>query len=96
MRLLLFLLFAAFCSAFTVTDILNPENAAERQNDVEDQFLPVFLITFIGALLVNILTLDTDIQPPDTIQEEKVQGLSSLACLWVVSHTYFQIFSQVF
>ena len=67
MRLLFFLLSAAFCSAFTVTDIHNPENAAERQNDEEDQILPVFLITFVGALLVNILTLDTD------IQEEKVQ-----------------------
>ena len=52
-----------------VTDLLNPENAAERQNDVEDQILPVFLITFFGALLVNILTLDTD------IQKEKVQGI---------------------
>ena len=70
MRLCFLFLFTAVCSAFTVTDLLNPENAAERQNDVEDQILPVFLITFIGALLVNILTLDdTD------IQEEKVQGI---------------------
>ena len=70
MRLCFFLLFTAVCSAFTVTDLLNPENAVERQNDVEDQILPVFLITFFGALLVNILTLDTD------IQKENVQGIS--------------------
>ena len=92
MRLLVFLVSPAFCSAFTVTDILNPETAAERQSDVEDQILPVFLITFIGALLVNILTLDTDIQPttqPPDIQEEKVQGIfilimpsSCLICLF--------------
>ena len=70
MRLCFLLLFTAVCSAFTVTDLLNPENASERQNEVEDQILPVFLITFFGALLVNILTLDTD------IQKEKVQGIS--------------------
>ena len=76
MRLLLFLRFAAFCSAFALSDLLNPENAAERQNDEdEDQILPVFLITFIGALLVNILKLDKD------IQEKKVQGILSLSCL---------------
>ena len=79
MRLCFFLLFTAVCSAFTLTDLLNPENAAERQNDVEDQILPVFLITFFGALLVNILTLDTDILPTiqlPEIQEEKVKGIS--------------------
>ena len=79
MRFLLFLLSSAVCCAFTVTDLLNPENAAERQSDVEDQILPVFLITLLAALSVNILTLDTDIQPmiqpqPPDIQEEKVQG----------------------
>ena len=85
MRLLPFLLFAAFCSAFTVTDLLTPENAAERQSDVDDQILPVFLTTFIGAVFINILTLDTDMQP--TIQEEeKVQDISSIMpLLWVVS-----------
>ena len=74
---MLLLPFAAFCSAFTVTDLLNPKNVAERQNDEDDnQILPVFLITFIGALLVNILKLDKD------IQEKKVQGILSLTCLW--------------
>ena len=71
MRLLVFLVSAAVCSAFTVTDLLNPKNAAERQNDEDDdQMLPAFLITFLGALFINILTLDTD------IQEEKVQGIT--------------------
>ena len=85
MRLLLILLSTSFCGAFKVTDLLDPENAAERQSNVENQFLPVFLITFIGAVFVNILTLDTDIQqtiqPPDIIQEEKVQGISSIVPL---------------
>ena len=66
MRLLLVFISAVFCSAFTVTDLLNPENAAERQSDVEDQILPVFLITFIGALFKNILTAKK--------KEELVQG----------------------
>ena len=55
MKLLLFLLSASFCSAFTVTDLLNPENAADRQNDEEDHILPLLLITFIGGLLINSL-----------------------------------------
>ena len=55
MRLLLFLLSTSFCSDFTVTDLLNPENAAEKQINVKDHILPVFLITFIGALLINIV-----------------------------------------
>ena len=71
MRLCFLLLFTAVCSAFTVTDLLNPKNAVERQNDEDDdQILPAFLLTFLGALFINILTLDTD------IQEEKVQGIT--------------------
>ena len=68
MRLLLLLLSLAFCCGFTVTDLLNPENAEDRQFDVEDQILPVFLITFIGALLNNILNFGG--------QETNVQGIS--------------------
>ena len=87
MRLLPFLLFAAFCSVFTVTDLHNPEIAVERQSDVEDQILPVFIITFIGAVFVNILTLVTDIQPP--IQPlEKVQGISSIISLGCFNVSY--------
>ena len=67
MRLLLFLLSAAFCSGFTVTDLLNSENAAERQNDVDDQIFPVLLITLIGGLLINSLIF--------------LQGISYLSCL---------------
>ena len=87
MRLLLPIFSVAFCSAFRVSDLLEPfientnlrnsrhypkvqshgypENAAE--NEAEDHILPVFLITFFGALLKNILTLDK--------QEKVVQGI---------------------
>ena len=73
MRLLLLLLSLAFCCGFTVTDLLNPENAEDRQFDVEDQILPVFLITFIGALLNNILNFGG--------QETNVQGISFIYIL---------------
>ena len=86
MRFLLPILSVAFCSAFRVSDLLEPfientkrssghyptvhgqgypENAAE--NEADDHILPVFLITFFGALFKNILTL---------VKEEKVvQGI---------------------
>ncbi len=77
MRFLLPILSVAFCSAFRVSDLLEPfientkrisghypkaqgqgysENAAE--NEADDHILAVFLVTFFGALLKNILTLD--------------------------------------
>ena len=75
-----------------VTELLHPENAAERQNDVvDDQILPVFFTTFIGAVLINILTFDTDIQPtiqPPNMQEEKVQGISSIMPLGFFNVSY--------
>ena len=88
MRLLLLLVSVVFCSGFTVTDLLIPENAADRQFDVEDQILPVFLITFIGALLNNILNFGG--------QETNVQGTSFIYILllgcFLVSYIDLQMF----
>ena len=88
MRLLLLLLSVAFCCGFTVTDLLIPENAADRQFDVEDQILPAFLITFIGALLNNMLNLGES--------EANVKGISYLSCFWVVSYIDLQMFCSCF
>ena len=84
MRLLLLLLSLAFCSGFTVTDLLIPENAADRQFDVENQILPAFLITFIGALLNNMLNMGES--------EANGKGISYLLCFWVVPYIDLQLF----
>ena len=90
MRLLLLLLSVAFCCGFTVTDLLIPENAADRQFDVEDQILPVFLITFIGALLNNILNFGG--------QETNVQGTSFIYILLLgcFIHWFANVFYSCF
>ena len=80
MRLLIFLVSAAVCSAFTVTDLLNLENASERQFDMQDQIMPAFLMTFILALINNILALNQQEQARD------VSGILSYPCCCFISN----------
>ena len=109
MRLLLPIFSVAFCSAFRVSDLLEPfientnlrssrhypkvegqgypENAAE--NEAEDHILPVFLITFFGALLKNILTLDK--------QDKLVQGIYlHIFTFILLYHGFLMIFFSCF
>lgn len=63
MRLLLLILSVAFCGAFRVADFFESfiEDATERET--EDHIIPVFLITFFGALFKNILTAKKKEEP---------------------------------
>ena len=74
MRLLLLILSVAFCGAFRIADLLKPFHENRERNrgsystesETDDHILPVFFITFIGALIKNILTAEK--------KEELVQG----------------------
>ena len=69
MRLLLLILSVAFCGAFRISDLfesLIDKSDYATESETEDHILPVFLITFIGALFKNILTAKK--------KEELVQG----------------------
>ena len=69
MRLLLLILSAAFCGAFRISDLfgsLVDKHDYATESETKDHILPVFLITFFGALFKNILTAKK--------KEELVQG----------------------
>ena len=71
MRLLLLILSAAFCGAFRISDLFGFGSLVDKhdyatESETKDHILPVFLITFFGALFKNILTAKK--------KEELVQG----------------------
>ena len=80
MRILLIaqsvLLFVGMCYAFTISNFLEvfseEKRHSERQSEVEDHIVPVFLIAFFASLVNSLLFMNTG---TTTTTEEPVNSM---------------------